>query len=369
MCRLPEVLVPILSFALPLISVLTVPVTDPHIVYSPYNWTKSGSTYAQSANPGAYLRLDFTGTRIGVNVDVSPLTHAKTPSAQYPLVRFSVDGKPATTLQLTAATTSIACGNGLSPGSHTLLLQYVSGYVFLDFWTPVNVLRVTGFTLEPGATTEAGASSPRNALFLGDSITNGDDDVATFAGGITNAVDTQDATLGYPVFVASAIGAEYGIVAYGGASWDHTAADGHTPGLATFFPMLDSRHSRLVAGKLAPIPDDVFVNMGENSPPIGDDVPKFLTALRAACSAKTNIFVIVPFSGRARSALKSGLAAYLGASPMDSRTFLLDLGDNPYVMSRGPSMMSVDGQHPLASLHAILGAQLVQARAMTINRP
>lgn len=353
----------ILSLALPLISALTVPVTDPHIIYSPYNWTKSGSAYAQSPNPGAYLRLVFTGTSISVNIDVSPLTEAKTPSAQYPLVRFSVDGKPAKTLQLTPTTISIPCGTELAPGNHTLLLQYVSGYVFLDFWTPVNVLRVTGFVLDAGAATEAGASLPRSALFLGDSITNGDDDVATFGGGITNAVDTQDATLGYPVVVASALDAEYGIVAYGGASWDHTAADSHTPGLPSFFPMLDSLHSRLIAGKLSPDPDDVFINMGENSGPKADDVPKLLSAVRAACSAKTNIFVIVPFSGRSRAALKSGLATYLAASPSDSRTFLLDLGNNPYVMSKGPSMMSVDGQHPLASLHAILGAQLVQVRA------
>ena len=75
---------------------------------------------------------------------------AAVPASQYPVVRFSVDGHPPETFQLTASTESIACAKGLPSGNHTLLLQYVAGYVFLDFWTPVNVLRVTGFTLDKG---------------------------------------------------------------------------------------------------------------------------------------------------------------------------------------------------------------------------
>jgi len=210
-----------------------------------------------------------------------------------------------------------------------------------------------------------GVAAPkrRNALFLGDSITNGDDDTATFAGGITNAVETQDATIGYPAVVAAGIGAEYGVVAYGGASWNRTAADGHTPGIMTFYSMIDSLHSRLVAGKLTPVPDDVFINMGENAGPRVGDVPKLLTALRSACPASTNLFVIVPFSGRARAALASGVASYRTASPGDKHVFLVDLGNCLYLTDAGPTMLSVDGQHPLATLHALLGAQIVQARA------
>lgn len=349
----------------------SVPISDSHIAFSPYNWYKSGSAWAQSPNPGAYLKVGFTGTRVAVNFDVSPLTGAKVPAAQYPLVRYSVDGGVAVTLQLSPLTASIECAQGLKPGNHSLLLQYVSGYVFLDFWTPVNVMRVTGFTLDDGATTSApfGAVALRSriALFLGDSITNGDDDVATFADGITNTVQTQDATIGYPAVVSAGIGAEYGVVAYGGASWDHTAADGHTPGLGAFAFMLDSLHSRLVAGKLSPVPDDIFINMGENSGPTGDDVPKLLASLRSAGNAETNIFVLIPFSGRSRSSLTAGFAAYQAAAPLDKKTFLIDLGNNPFLRAAGPTMFSVDGQHPLASLHALLGAQIVQARAHQVG--
>lgn len=345
-----------------------VPVSDSHIVYSPYNWYRSGSAFAQSPNPGAYLKVGFTGTKVSVNLDVSPLTNAKVPAAQYPVVRYSVDRGPAVTVQLTAGTTSLSCATGLRPGNHTLRLEYVAGYVFLDFWSPVNVMRVTGLTLDEGATTVAPSDRlPLNALFLGDSITNGDDNTATFAGGITNAVDTQDATQGYPAIVAAGIGAEYGIVAYGGASWDRTAADANTPGLMTFHAMLDKVHSRLVDGKFSPVPDDIFVNMGENAGPSGDQVPKLLAALRAASGMKTNIFLMIPFSGRARAPLSSGFADYQKASPSDARTYLLDLGDSPYLKSQGPTMYSVDGQHPLVIHHAILGAQLVQARALKLQ--
>jgi len=344
----------------------TVLVSDPNIFFSPYNWYKSGSAYAQSPNPGAYLKLGFIGSKIAVNLDVSPLSAAHVPASQYPVLRYSVDGKPPVTVQLASNTTSLPCATGLSSGSHTLLLQYVAGYVFLDFWTPINILKVTGFTLDEGAETLPIPKAPLNALFLGDSITNGDDDTATFAGGITNAVDTQDATIGYPAVVAAGIGAEYGIVAYGGASWDGHAADGHTPGLMTTHSMIDSLHSRLVDGKFSPIPDEIFINMGENAGPSGDDVPKLLTALRAASSIKTNIFVIIPFSGRSRAPLTSGVATYRKTARRYRRTYLLDLGNNPYLPAGRPTMLSVDGQHPLAYLHALLGAQLVQARANSI---
>ncbi|MDR3688232.1 MAG: hypothetical protein P4L46_02550 [Fimbriimonas sp.] len=341
-------------------------VSDAGIRFSPYNWFQS-TEYAQTANPGAYLKVGFTGTEIAVKVDVTPLSAAKVSAGHYPVVRFSIDGGPAKTVQLRSDMTSIPCAAGLPPGTHNLLLEYVAGYVFLDFWTPVNVLRVTGFTLGQGAvlTQPSGRIAPfrLSALFLGDSITNGDDDIATFARGITNEVDTQDATVGYPAIVSAGIGAEYGVVAYGGASWDGTAADGHTPGIMDFFGKLDSVHSRLVAGKLSPTPDEIYLNMGENSGPSGDDVTKLLTAIRAAASPKTKIFVIVPFSGRSRASLSSGVAAYRSVVPGDAHTFLLDLGNNPYLTDAGPTMLSVDGQHPLATLHAMLAAHLLRARA------
>ena len=347
------------------------PVTDPNVAFSPYNWYKSGSAYAQSPNPGAYLKVGFMGTRIAIHFDVSPLTGAGVPAPRYPLVRYSVDGGPPTSVQLTPATASLTCASGLASGRHTLLLQYVAGYVFLDFWTPVNVVRVTGFTLDDGASTVAPsgaiAAQAKNALFLGDSITNGDNTVTTFSGGVTNAVETQDATVGYVPVVAAGIGSEYGIVAYGGASWDGNAADGHTPGLMTFALMLDRLHSRLVAGKLSPVPEDVFVNMGENAGPSGGDVPRLLTALRAASSAKTNVFIIIPFSGRARAPLTAGVQSYLSTAPTDAHVYLLDLGNNPYLTDTGPTMLAVDGQHPLAALDALLGAQLVQARAAKLD--
>jgi hypothetical protein len=350
---------------------VAVPVSDPSIAYSPYNWFISGAGYAQTSNPGAYLKFGFTGTKIEVGVDVTPLKGTSVPAEHYPLVRFSVDGKPAETVELTSQTEAISCAKGLPSGNHTLLLQYVAGYVFLDFWTPVNVLRVTGFALDPAASLikPAGviALRPRFALFLGDSITNGDDDVATFSGGITNDVGTQDATLGYPAVVAAGIDAEFGVAAYGGASWDGNAADGHTPGLMTSYRMLDIVHPRIVDGKLLPIPDDIFINMGENAGPSGDDVPKLLASLRTASSPKTNLFVIIPFSGRSRTSLTSGFATYQMLEPRDRRVFVLDLGNNPFLTATGPTMFSVDGQHPLVNLHAMLGAKLVQARSLALQ--
>jgi hypothetical protein len=116
------------------------------------------------------------------------------------------------------------------------------------------------------------------------------------------------------------------------------------------------------------VPDDIFINMGENAGPSGDDVPKLLGALRAASSPRTNIFVIIPFSGRSRTPLAAGFSAYRSTTLADLHSYLIDLGNNPYLSASGPTKFSVDGQHPLATLHALLGAQLVQARADLLRK-
>jgi len=348
-------------------------VDDDHIVVSPYNWYRNGSSFMQSPNPGAYLKVGFTGTSLSLGVDVSPETGANLAPTQYPVVRYSIDYGSATTLQLTPSTTQIKCASGLRSSVHNLYIQYVAGYVFEDFWTPINVVRLTGFAVDSGsaliAPFGAGAARPKDILCFGDSITNADDNMATFSGGITNAVGTQDAEFGYVPPIAAAIGAEYGVVAYGGASWDGGAADGgHTPGLMTFYSALDSMHSRLSQGKLSPTPSDIFINMGENYGPADGDVSKLIASLRAASSAETNIFVIVPFSGRRRSELTSGLADYQRSKPGDKRVYLLDTGNCPYLTDAGSTMLSVDGQHPLAGLDSLLGAEIVQARANLLQQ-
>jgi Carbohydrate esterase 2 N-terminal len=338
--------------------------TSANVFYSPYNWYESASGSVQSTNPGAYFKMGFTGTSITVNLDVSPETGASIPADQYPIVRCSVDGKAPVTAKLTATTTSLPCATGLSNGNHTLQFQWVAGYVYLDFWTPVNVVRVTGFTLDDGASPvlPAGAAAIRakTALFYGDSITNGESAMANFTDGITHATETQDATVSYVQPVAAALDAEYGIVAYGGVSWEGTAADGQTPGLMTSWRSYDASHFRLDAGRLSPVPDDIFINLGENSGPRPGNVGDLLTSLRAASSVETNIWVIIPFSGRARKDLTDGVATYKNAQPNDKRVFVLDTGNNPYLTGNGPTAFSVDGTHPLAALHSTLGDQLVQ---------
>ena len=350
-----------------------IPVNDPNVAYSPYNWYVNGSTYAQTPNPGAYCKLGFTGTSLRINFDVSPESAHAIKAAQYPLIRYSVDDGPSTSVQLTPTTTSITAGSGLSSGNHSLLIQYVAGYVFLDFWTPVNAVRITGFTVDDGASTVQPtgwiAVKPKSILFLGDSITNGDNTTANFVDGVTNAVPTQDATQCYTEPIAAAIGAEYGVVAYGGASFDSNAADGHTPGLTTFFDRLDSQHSRLAAGRFSPVPSDIFINMGENSGPGIGDVGKLLKSLRADSSASTNIWIIIPFSGRQRSQLEAGTAAYQSSNASDKHVHILDTGDCPYLSDNGRTSVSVDGQHPLAQLDALLGAELTEARQIALSAP
>jgi hypothetical protein len=135
----------------------------------------------------------------------------------------------------------------------------------------------------------------------------------------------------------------------------------------TFYSALDSVHSRLIEGKFSPTPSDIFINMGENNGPRNGDVSRLLTSLRAASSPETNLFVIVPFSGRRRTELTDGVADYRRAKAGDRRVYLLDTGNCPFLTDAGPTMLSVDGQHPLAGLDALLAAEIVQARAAKLR--
>src|SRR5262245_52573576 len=67
-------------------SVRTIPVTDRSWYFSPCNWDRTDSAFAQTQNPGAYFAIAFTGTTAALALDLSPLD--RVPSSEWPRIRW-----------------------------------------------------------------------------------------------------------------------------------------------------------------------------------------------------------------------------------------------------------------------------------------
>ncbi|MBV9848933.1 MAG: hypothetical protein JO250_04515 [Armatimonadetes bacterium] len=346
--------------ATPIVAVgpTTISVTDSNLFFSPYNWYIKDSSYAQAVNNGAYIKGGFTGTSLSMNVDVSPLIAVGDAASEYPYIRFSVDNMPWTTVQLNSASTAISIAHGLAAGSHTFII-YAIGIGNHDRWTPTSVLRVSGFTLDSGATSASFSSTPLSVksarmIAFGDSIT--DNVFADFDGVFAPNGDGQQ---DYISLVGTALGAEYGTIGFPGQGFSRSVG-GTAPALPLTYGYYTSGVSRLINGLFAPAPDYIFLNEGTND----DSLPPSLVTgtiqgLRAA-APNAQIFVIVPFGGFQEAAITAGTNA---VASVDAKVHLIDLGDTYFgstsgLTGSGPSAQSSDGVHPRLYLQSELGAMV-----------
>lgn len=317
---------------------VAIPYNDPAIYYSPYNWDDRG-TYKVTNNPGAYAKIAFTGTSISVNVDVSAISAAGVAASNYPIVRTVVDGVSFVDTQLTNTSISVM-RSGLTSGSHTLEFFFFAANIGdFDRWnTPVNAVRVTGFTIDNGGTYSAPALSPKRMLYFGDSITEG-----YLALGTSNASPAGNSCLHtVPPSLAKAMNCEYGVVAFSGQGYQQVG-NGNVPAWPSAYSLYSAGRSRLVNAKFDPAPDFIMVEHGANGTTTTANVQSMMTNLRAAApSAK--IIMIVPAGGYARSAISSGFAAANDPNAiLVSLSSSFEVGINQF--GTGPNMWSLDGLH------------------------
>jgi lysophospholipase L1-like esterase len=308
------------------------------VFYSPYNWDDRG-TYKSTNNPGAYLKFGFTGTAVAIKVDTSALANAGVPAGSYPIVRTIIDGLTVVDTQLTASTTSVSRAN-LASGSHTVEFHFLATDINNgERWsTPVNAVRVTGFSLDAGASSSNMTLRSKLQLFYGDSINEGYVSLGTTSAqpvGNSSAV-TVATTL------AHAFDCEYGTVAFSGQGYEKTGNLG-VPALPTEYNLYSAGRSRLVGGVLSPAPDYVYIEHGANGATTAGDVSNFLASVRAiAPTAK--IIQLVPAGGFARSAITSGFA-----TANDANAVLVDLGatfqTGINLSPVSPNLYSLDGLH------------------------
>lgn len=300
----------------------TIPVTDTNWFFSPYNWLKSGSTYAQTNTPGAYFKTKFAGTSCTVDVDVSPLTAASVSPADYPAISYSVDGGAYTRVQLTSATTTVSVATGLADENHTITLIFVGAdWDTYDRWNvPTMVLRVTGLTLDTGKALSAPTLYAGRAIVYGDSNGEG---YEALAGGVS--VANQDASKAWPLLSGWSMLCEVGVVSFAGQGYTVAVSGANVPALTSSWDLYSSGQSRLSAGLLSPAPDYILCGMGQNDSGASDGavstaVASLISSWRtAAPSAK--IAIVLPANLTKESAIRTGVT-----NAADGNTVVVDIG-------------------------------------------
>lgn len=233
----------------------TISASDSNIKYSPYNWNVD-SNGAKTICSGAYCFIEFTGTI----TTLSALFNISNLSSPLPKVGFRVDGGAwqdytiASTINLTVPTSN-------TWGKHTVEMVVISTSEAANRWnSPYNTAVIfTGITAD---TTISSIATNRNktlyGLAFGDSITEG---VRTLNMTATNDTDRNDSRLTWAYPLSSILGAELGVVGFGGTGINKVGS-GNIPRFCDSIPYLYSGQARDFSSPK--YPDFIVGNIGTN---------------------------------------------------------------------------------------------------------
>lgn len=313
---------------------------------SPYNWYQNSASYIQTVNPGAYIKLGFTGTSISVTVDVSAMVTAGYAANIYPVIKWSIDGGAYTVHQLSSSDISISLFSG-STGSHTLVLYLIgvdeSGAS--NRWDGTMSLKINGFTIDGGSNV-FNATLNTNGYYLsyGDSVTEG----AVVLGNSDTYARDEEATFGYQAILATGLNAEYGNCAFAGQGWVNTNIN-NVPGFTGTWNYIFEGIPRT----FSPTPNLITINMGSNSTADAPTVSGMMKTIRAGVGPIPNITMIVPFTLSNEDAVTGGFYNYTTANTSDTNVFLINLLLTGYFIVAENTYGS---PHPNATGHALLEA-------------
>lgn len=262
---------------------------DPSIQYSPFNWSV-GSASAVTINAGAYLRTMFTGNVCSMNFDLS------TSAAPVSEIYWRVDGYEAGgpwTRTVPGANVTCTPPSDLSAAPwHMLEMVVKSTSETINRWNtaqPGTAVRFAALTLAPGVSVQRPMAAPWSILFFGDSITEG---VRTVNQTATNDTDRNDSTLGWSYRLGSLLGAEVGIVGFGGTGLT-VSGSGGVPALTSSYNFLSNGVSRAPSVS----PNLIVINEGSNdTTSVTSAAVSVLNGLISQYP-DTPIALLVPFNG------------------------------------------------------------------------
>lgn len=197
--------------------------------------------------PGVALRIRFEGTSLAMRAE------ATTPDVYFDV---SADGGVPRVLRLARGAADVVLADGLPPGTHTVELVHRN-----ETWQ--GVASIAGFRAD-GRLLEPGPRPSRRLLFVGDSVTCGEN-VDRAAGGCRKDASNWSAAGSYGMRIARAVGAEAHLVCYGGRGlvrdWQGRADVLNAP---RFFDLALPEDGGPAWDHAAWTPDAVVVSLGTN---------------------------------------------------------------------------------------------------------
>lgn len=371
-------------------------VTDSNILWSPYSWVFSGSTYAQTPTTGSYLKVAFTGSTLALDIDTSMLASIAPNVAPANVgVAAYIDGS-ATPVRRTLANISggeLVFRNDLAAGNHYAQIYLTNTPVSARRWgttgpdtPPTALLRITAIQLAtdgsilPLTGTPLAKKTPK-LIFYGDSITEGNNIGGTYA------------ELSYAANLGRSLNAEYSERGYASLAWTASFFSG-TPSFYVADPALGVwsnayRGQSLLNGGLVSggyidgVPDAVFNNLGINdyssrasgfnsSAGMKAAIKSWLVDQRTAIGPRPAIFMIVPFSfgntggtdiAEYKNAWLTAVTEYQTEHPTDKRVYTFDLGTEAYNTLMANTS---DNTHPNPTGSALL-ANLINTQVGSIG--
>ncbi|WP_292041459.1 LamG-like jellyroll fold domain-containing protein [Massilia sp. UBA6681] len=256
-----------------------------NILFSPFNWDVTG-TSAFSNHSGAYFRTIFSGNSCVLSFDITGIQYLAD------VIEYRVDADDWVLVPL-AASVTISIPSRLVWGASSvhLLEVRINKFSFDNTrWVdPVEGVKLTGVTIDSGATLSKPAALPQSVLVYGDSITEGFRTIDAYL-----AVTARHS---WAYVMAEVLGVELGMAAFTGQGFTKIG-NGN-------IPALPSTYDKLYPGKdrtFNPAPDLIVINMGTNDPynqATIDAAVGVVNGLLAKTPSTTKIAVLRLFGGRA----------------------------------------------------------------------
>lgn len=344
-----------------------VPISSDEIVTSPYTWY-SADGYKQANSGGAYIKLAFTGTRLGLGVDTKRLGAVSPESVN---IRAYIDGET-TPIAKTLADEidgQITFSYTLTPTDHYAVIYVGFTPAQNNRWADgaPNSVIVTHVLLAADGLIKPIAGTPirpekQRVIFYGDSITEG--------------AGATAAERGFAPLLAQELQLEYGQLGYSGSQWSTE----HASGVPAFFSgntsvdawsNYSAGNSRLANGSYRDgSPDAIFVGHGVNDARANTDPAQLRTSISGwldtvrAKNPDSDIYLLVPFNfgseeyRKYKDAYIYGYRDYRTANPDDFGVYFVDLGKQAWSIVQANS---ADGLHPNTRGAQLLAALLQQA--------
>lgn len=276
---------------------------DANIIYSPYNWDVN-SGRAKTINAGAYFRAQINGSPTSITLWFD-MTGVLTP---LPQVTVTLDGRAISTAPI-ASTMVLTLPSGSTWAKRLLEVTVKSMTETQNRWaTQSTAVQFQGIATSPGTcVTEPLTARKLNVPVFGDSITEG---VRTLNMTATNDTDRNDATIGWAYDLREKLGAEVGVIGFGGSGVTKPSGSGGVPPLKTSLSLLwGSGPSRSFT---SPAPDAIVIMDGTNDDAydITTDYTNALNQFLAATPSTTPILALRPFNGTNKaSQIQAAIAA------------------------------------------------------------